>query len=176
MRACEADRASGLQEHTMRGKRDVLYDPTRQQDPGRLESGPEEWPCDTRGDIEAIELRWTESYDRDLQNLTEAERDRVESTINVNSRLLIKDRAAAEKAFARPRRILLRGGLESSLCATKVGKNLSVLLTIDDDPVFGQVILTLLRVVRRGELKTAFEEVAKALYRDQRLEIETPET
>ena len=125
--------------------------------------------------VEGIEFRSTESFEQDLQRLTADERGRVIDAINSKARLLVVDPEGAAKEFARPFRILLQGGLESSLSEAKVGRDLRVLLTVDEDPIFGQVILTLLRVVRRGEMKRAFNDALQLLYPEQVLDIQSPE-
>jgi len=131
--------------------------------------------CEGWEEIEGIEFRSTEGFERDLAALPDAERDRVINAINAKSQLLVKDRTASAREFIRPYKILLHGGLESSMTEARVGRDLRVLLTLDDDPIFGQVIVTLLRVVRRGELKRAFDETVQLLYPNQLLDIQTPE-
>jgi hypothetical protein len=47
-----------------------------------------------------------------------------------------------------------------------------VILTVDDDPVFGQVIVTLMRVAPKSERKGAYDELAKLLYSGQVLDLQ----
>jgi hypothetical protein len=135
-----------------------------------IQEQPPEWPA-----IEAIEFRSIESFERDLEELEGPERQRVIDAINAKSTLWLKDRRKAEKEFLRPYRFLLRGGLESSLYEIRVGKERRVILTVDDDPIFGRVIVTLMRVLPKGERKAAYDELAKLLYPGQILEIQTLE-
>jgi hypothetical protein len=55
-------------------------------------------------------------------------------------------------------------GYESLLYTLKVSHKLKVILTVDEDPVFGQVIFTLFRVVKYDELDKAYRGVAESLY------------
>jgi hypothetical protein len=39
-------------------------------------------------------------------------------------------------------------------------------LSVDEDPIFGQVIFTLFRVVKHDDLDKAYKSVAQSLYQD----------
>jgi hypothetical protein len=131
---------------------------------------PAEWPG-----LETIEYRSIAAFERDLERLDAAERQRVIETINAKSPLWLKDRRRAEKEFLRPYLFRLRGGLESSLYEVPAGKARRVILAVDDDPIFGQVIVTLLRVVTKQARKAAYDELAELLYPGQVLEVQTQE-
>ena len=79
----------------------------------------------------------------------------------------------AEKEFARPYRLVLRGGLESSLCEIRIGKDRMVILTVDDDPIFKRVVVTLMRIVPKSERNEAYDE--KMLYPTQVLDVQASE-
>jgi hypothetical protein len=67
------------------------------------------------------------------------------------------------------RRLPLPSGLngyDPSRYTLKVSQKISVLLTIDEDPVFGQVIFTLFRSVNPHDLDRAYNTVAKSLYQE----------
>ncbi|KAM3101281.1 hypothetical protein ACKFKF_09010 [Phormidesmis sp. 146-12] len=67
------------------------------------------------------------------------------------------------------RRLSLPSGLngyESSLYTLGVSQKLSVVLTIDEDPIFGQVIFTLFRSVNSHDLDRAYKDVAESLYQE----------
>jgi hypothetical protein len=127
-----------------------------------------EWPA-----IETIEFRSVAPFERDLAGLDVLERQRVIDSINAKSSLWLKDRAKAEKEFLRPYRFLLCGGLESSLYEICIGMERRVILAVDDDPIFGRVIVTLMRILPKGERKAAYDELAKLLYPGQILEVQT---
>jgi hypothetical protein len=52
------------------------------------------------------------------------------------------------------------------LYTLKVLEKLSLILTVDEDPIFGQVVFTLFRVVKQNELNRAYQSVAKSLYQE----------
>jgi hypothetical protein len=53
-----------------------------------------------------------------------------------------------------------------------VGKELRVIFALDDDPIFGRVLLTLFRVVRRQDLEDAYRKTALGLYGERLLAVE----
>jgi hypothetical protein len=57
-------------------------------------------------------------------------------------------------------------GYESSLYMLKISEELGVILTVDEDPIFGQVIFTLFRAVQHDDLAQAYSAVAESLYQD----------
>jgi hypothetical protein len=57
-------------------------------------------------------------------------------------------------------------GYESSLYTLKVSYQLRLILSVDEDPIFGQVIFTLFRVVKHDDLDKAYRGVAESLYQD----------
>ena len=67
----------------------------------------------------------------------------------------------------RPVQIQLKGGLGSSLYSLRAGRDIRLILTVDDDPVFGQTLATLFRVVQHDELERAYRSIAQLLYRNQ---------
>ncbi len=125
--------------------------------------------------IETVEFRESEAFGRDLAGLSAHDKKRVVGTISAKAKLLVTDPGRAKKEFTQSYRFLLHGGLESSLTEISIGGTWWVILTVDDDPIFGRVILTLMRLVRQGGRKKAYHELAATLYPEQILEIRASE-
>jgi hypothetical protein len=66
--------------------------------------------------------------------------------------LLPNDRAGFFKHATRPVVPVLRSKLQSSLYSIRAARDIRVLATIDDDPLFDRIIVTLLRVVRKKNI------------------------
>ena len=66
----------------------------------------------------------------------------------------------------RPPLISAMNGYESSLYTLKVSSQLRLILSVDEDPIFVQVIFTLFRVVKHDDLDKAYKSVAQSLYQD----------
>jgi len=60
----------------------------------------------------------------------------------------------------------LTGDDESSLYALRVNKDIRIILTVDDDPLFDQILITLLHVVRHSNLNKVFNGIAESIYQN----------
>src|SRR5262249_8438021 len=89
--------------------------------------------------------------------------------INQKCQLLLSDRKAFSRGLTQPCPANLANGFKSSLYAFKVSASLRVIFAVDDDPIFGQTLVTLLRVVRQQELSKAYQQTATALYQPEGL-------
>ncbi len=116
-----------------------------------------------------LEFLTTEAFKQDLDQLKEPSRSRVIQSINRRGQLAITHREAFHKGLMRPGVKKLAGGLDSSLYVMRVGKNLRVILALDDDPIFDRTMMTLLRVVQRDKTEDAYHKTARALYGERLL-------
>lgn len=106
----------------------------------------------------------TRSFEKDLGNLSEDEKAAVVKKINDCASLFPTQKA---DVYRKLRRLPLASdinGYESSLYTLKVSQKLRVILAVDEDPIFGQVIFTLFRVVKHDDLDKAYKGVAESLY------------
>jgi predicted MPP superfamily phosphohydrolase len=116
----------------------------------------------------------TRSFEKDIGGLSEDEKAAVVKKINDCASLFPTQKA---DVYRKLRRLPLPSdinGYESSLYTLKVSQKLRVILAVDEDPIFGQVIFTLFRVVKHDDLDKAYKGVAESLY--QGLLHHNPET
>lgn len=106
----------------------------------------------------------TKKFEKDIAELPKREAERVISRLNQNCSLLKQEPAAFYRTVHRPIIPQLTNGMESTLYSMRVGRDIRILLTIDEDPLFDQVIVTLLRLVRHKDLEKAFKSIAESLY------------
>jgi len=59
----------------------------------------------------------------------------------------------------------LKGGLDSSLYLVKVDEDNRMIATVDDDPIFDKVSLTLFRLVNNKDAERVYKEVGEELYK-----------
>jgi hypothetical protein len=111
----------------------------------------------------------TKGFEKDLDQLDKSERNRIIEKINEKCQLLLSDRRAFRRGLIQPCRLKLAIGFKSSLYALKVPADWRVILAVDDDPIFDQILVTLLRVVRDAELTKAYQETAQVLYQPEGL-------
>ncbi len=108
----------------------------------------------------------TRGFEKDLSKLSETEKAAVIQKINSCASLFPTQRA---NVYRKLRRLPLPSnlnGYESSLYTLRVSRTLRVIWAVDEDPIFGQVIFTLFRVVKHDDLDRVYHGVAESLYQD----------
>ncbi len=108
----------------------------------------------------------TKAFEKDLARLSENEKAVAIQKINDCASLFPTQKA---NVYRKLRRLPLASALndyESSLYTLRLSQKLRVILTVDEDPIFGQVIFTLFRVVKHDELDKAYKSVAESLYQN----------
>jgi hypothetical protein len=113
-----------------------------------------------------ILIESTNNFEKDLSSLTKGEKERAIQEINHYTELFSTQK---ENVYLQLHQLPLPSVLneyDSSLYILKISQTLSVILTVDEDPIFGQVVFTLFRAVQYGNLDQAYKSVAEALYQD----------
>jgi hypothetical protein len=108
----------------------------------------------------------TGHFEKDLAELNHDEKDLTIQKINDCARLFPTQKADVYRKLYRPPLLSELNGYESSLYTLRVSQKLRVILTVDEDPIFGQVIFTLFRVIRHHDLNKAYQNVAESLYQE----------
>ena len=103
----------------------------------------------------AIVERTTAEFRRDWERLSSADQRQVQDALNSAYSLLREDRPRLLSKLHRPLKIQLKRGFGSSLSSLRAGRDIRLILTVDDDPVFRQTVVTLFRLVRHDELPSA---------------------
>jgi mRNA-degrading endonuclease RelE of RelBE toxin-antitoxin system len=106
----------------------------------------------------------TRDFETDLARLNETDRRSIINELNTQERFLLMEPEKFCGAAPRPHKVALREGLESTLYVLRTGREFRVIMTVDDDPIFQQIVITLFRVVRHEDTVTACREVADRLY------------
>jgi hypothetical protein len=114
-----------------------------------------------------ILIESTKGFENDLAKLSEDDKAVVIEKINDCASLFTTDKAQLYRKM-RPLRHLpsFTNGYESSLYTLGVSTKLRVILTVDEDPIFQQVIFTLFRVSKHKDIDKAYKSVAESLYQD----------
>lgn len=106
----------------------------------------------------------TETFEQELHQLDAALQAQIVQRINEVAQAFIADRQLFARQARKPYNVPLTNGFDSSLYSVVAQPDWRIIFTVDEDPLFDQVIVTLLRVVKRPALANTFTEVAKALY------------
>ena len=113
-----------------------------------------------------ILIESTRNFEQDLERLSNEEKAITVKKINDCASLFPTQKV---DVYRKLRRLSLLSGLngyESSPCTLKVSQKLRVILAVDEDPIFGQVIFTLFRVVEHDDIDTVYRGMAKSPYQD----------
>ncbi len=113
-----------------------------------------------------ILIESTRNFEQDLERLSNEEKAITVKKINDCASLFPTQKV---DVYRKLRRLSLLSGLngyESSLYTLKVSQKLRVILAVDEDPIFGQVIFTLFRVVEHDDIDTMYRGIAESLYQD----------
>jgi mRNA-degrading endonuclease RelE of RelBE toxin-antitoxin system len=112
-----------------------------------------------------ILIESSKDFERDLKQLTGNEKDIVITKINECAQRFELQESNAYHKLRRIHSLLnLVDRNSSSLYVLKISHDLRVILSVDDDPVFEQTIITLFRVVKRSDLEKAYKGIAESLY------------
>ncbi|AIE74473.2 MULTISPECIES: hypothetical protein [unclassified Synechocystis] len=113
-----------------------------------------------------ISIELTRGFEHDLQHLSPEERTEIESKIDSCASLFFTDPALMYRSLDYLPFPSKLDAYDSSLYAFSVTPDLRVILAIDEDPIFDQVIFTLFRVVEWEHLHKAHQAVAESLYEE----------
>jgi hypothetical protein len=113
-----------------------------------------------------ILIESTHHFETDLSSLTEGEKEQTIQEINTCAELFPAQKAYVYRQLHHLPLPSDLNGYNSSLYTLKVSQTLSVILTVDEDPIFGQVIFTLFRVIQPNDLDKVYKTVAESLYQD----------
>ena len=113
-----------------------------------------------------IVIESTKSFEKNLAQLSESDKTAVVQNINKCAQLFTTQRTDVYRRLKRLRLPLDLNGYESSLYVLRVSQKLTVILAVDEDPIFDQVIFTLYRLVKRDNLDKEYQGIAESLYQE----------
>ena len=108
----------------------------------------------------------TRSFEKDIAKLSVDEKAAAIQKINDCASLFPTQKADVYRKLRRRCLSSNLNGYESSLYTLRVSQKLIVILAVDEDPIFEQVIFTLFRAVKHDELDRAYQGVAESLYQE----------
>ena len=113
----------------------------------------------------------TKRFEKDLKRLGQVDRKTAVAAINKAADSLKRDPGEFYRSARRPYVPILRGEAESTLFILRAGGAVRLLITADEDPLFDEVIIRLLRVARHDDLEKIFKGLAEALYQTELLDL-----
>ena len=110
----------------------------------------------------------TNRFEKDLKSFDEPDKKRIVNALNQYGSE-VRDDPSVTPHKVRPLRIPeLKDVLDTTLYMLRVSLEIRVILTLDEDPIFDQVIISLLRVGRHDKMKDMVGGIAESLYQNMR--------
>jgi mRNA-degrading endonuclease RelE of RelBE toxin-antitoxin system len=117
-------------------------------------------------------IQATKLFEKDIQKLPASDRKLVRDRINKFSQELISNRDSFFSRTSQPFRLKLLHGFDSTLYSIRINQKIRVIVAIDEDPIFEQLIISIFRIAKSpDELNKVFSSVAESLYQSQLLEL-----
>jgi Txe/YoeB family toxin of Txe-Axe toxin-antitoxin module len=120
--------------------------------------------CEWKTAMEVI-YQSTKKFEKDIKTLGEAEKTKVIRKINTLSDIYLTDKDTFFKSH-QVKKLILTEQMISSLYSMRIDHRLRLLFSIDEDPIFNQLILTLYRVVTPDLYSKALPQIIEALYKN----------
>ena len=108
----------------------------------------------------------TRDFEKDLLRLGKDDREAVIKHINNCASLFPNQKTSVYRKLRRLPLPSPVNGYQSSVYTLKTSQKLRVILAVDEDPIFEQVIFTLFRVVERSDMNQAYKSIAESLYQE----------
>jgi hypothetical protein len=106
----------------------------------------------------------TKDFEQDLDNLNQASRSTVIEKINHCASLFPAQKVDGYRNLHQLPLSIDLNGYDSSLYTLEISQKLRVILAVDEDPIFGQIIFTLFRAIEHDKLEMAYKAVADTIY------------
>lgn len=113
-----------------------------------------------------ILIESTKDFEKDLEKFTDTEKFRIIKEMNRNFELLSSENNSFYEHSEQLRNIKLNHDYDSTIFCLKINQEQRIILTIDDDPIFGCLLITLFRLVNSEEAQQAYNAIAEFIYQD----------
>lgn len=107
----------------------------------------------------------TKSFDKDFRKFEKIKQNKISKKIN-HLVSLYTNNINDFNSNVVPSSIKLLKGFESSLYSYRIDQKTRLLFSIDDDPIFDQLIITLYRVIRHNNYNKVFNSLNESLYQE----------
>ncbi|MCK5717490.1 MAG: hypothetical protein KAH77_08375 [Thiomargarita sp.] len=109
----------------------------------------------------------TQNFETELAIFSESERTIIVEHLNQYAQLFLTDKATILKKLYHlyPVKQIIND-YESTLYSLEITDSIRIILTIDEDTIFDQVIFTLFRIVNKSLALQAYTEVNHLIYSD----------
>lgn len=107
----------------------------------------------------------TDRFEKDLERFGSRDQKIIEKKINYYAHAFQENPDSIHVYAQKPHfPLILKSGLTASLYVLRININIRLIATFDADPVFDQVIITLLACIRHDEYERVYRSIAANLY------------
>lgn len=111
----------------------------------------------------------TRLFKKKLGLLSEAEQARLNGLIHRLAGSYQNGKAYFNKTVSQPYAFQLKNNLESSLYSSKISPALRLIFSVDEDPLFGRLDITLFDLTDKSKEETRFRKIGENLYKAENL-------
>ncbi|MGB5960712.1 MAG: hypothetical protein WBG73_08655 [Coleofasciculaceae cyanobacterium] len=108
----------------------------------------------------------TKKFEEELEAFSETEKLLIIEKMNQYFQMLSADKVSFYRRLDQVKKLRLINQYDSSLYTLRLNNKIRLILTIDEDPIYDQTIITLFRVVKISDISKAYDSVAESLYQD----------
>lgn len=108
----------------------------------------------------------TKEFETELNAFSETEKSLIIEKMNQYFPMLSAEKASFYRRLYQVKKLRMLNQYDSSLYTLRINHKIRLILTIDEDPIFDQTIITLFRVVKDSDISKAYDAVAESLYQD----------
>lgn len=108
----------------------------------------------------------TENFEKEIGYLDDNERLLIVNEINNYFSLLLSNPVKFYSNIEQPLQFKLVNNYDSSLYILPINDQLKLIFTVDEDPIFEQIIITLFRLVKNPDSIEVYQETGDLLYHD----------
>ena len=106
----------------------------------------------------------SKKFEKDLNQFEKKERAKILEKLNYYCDALLNDKSIFYSSVHKPHIFMLGNDMQQSLYSMRISIDIRVILTVDEDPLFDQILITLFRVIRHDQLEKAFRSIGESLY------------
>lgn len=116
-------------------------------------------------DDETLIIEMTDDCEKKFCSFLEKEQDEIIEKTEYFGELYMKDRAEFFRNASQPVFFRLNDKFDSSLYYFRINNELKIIASVDEDPIFESVTITLLSVFRDSGIEKNFRTAAQSFYR-----------
>ena len=116
-------------------------------------------------DDENLIIELTNDCEKKFYHFSQKEQDQIIKKTEYLGELYITDRVEFYRNAHQPVFFKLNNKFDSSLYYFKINKELRIIASVDEDPIFESVTITLLSVFKDGHIEKNFKLAAQSFYR-----------